>query len=267
MSTRNIVQNIKLRKPVGLDPDALAARLEEAYLAQRRDPKFTQKFSFSPSSIGYYQGTCPRYWYHAFSGAMFVDKTDAQGVANMANGTAAHERVQTLFEQAGILVDKEVEVKMTNPPIRGFVDVLTRLDSGEIAVGEFKTTLEVGFLYRQSTMKPSAAHLIQILIYMKATGKKTGFVMYENKNTQEFIICPVEMDEKYEAIVEDVLTWLRTVHENWQAGQVEGEWENNLPKAPWTKRNKACRSCPVFDECWSNPVGTVKIPALELPVV
>ena len=164
---RDIVQGSRLKKSKGLDGIAIAEVLSAAYLKQRRPDGFTQKKTFAPSSIAYSKGKCPRYWSIAFSGEEFEENTDAMGIANMANGTQAHERIEQLFEDAGILIEKEVEILLSDPPIRGFADVMIQWN-GKTVIGEIKTTRSDMFAHRKATMKPSVNHLLQILIYMHA---------------------------------------------------------------------------------------------------
>lgn len=257
---REIIKNLKFKKqPGGFDADKLAGMLEDAYLSKRREPRKAKKYSFAPSSIAYGHGNCPRYWYLAFEGGTAIDNNDALGIANMENGSQAHERIQKLFEKTGTLVASEVEVKLSDPPVRGFIDVMIRWDD-EVVVGEIKTTRQEAWMVRQNSMAPSANHLLQVLIYMKATGKKQGFLLYENKNTQEFLIIPVNMNEKNEKILEDVLEWLRTVYKAWQ--------DQTLPTRPFRVNNKICKNCPVQDWCWNGqPDGVVTIPVMEVPKV
>jgi CRISPR/Cas system-associated exonuclease Cas4 (RecB family) len=256
---RDIVQNLKFRKAkVSFDPAAFSAFLEQQYLKSNRFGTRTKQ-TFAPSSIGGYNGICPRYWYLAFNEHEFTDNNDALGIANMANGTAAHDRIEKLLVESGMPVDIEVEMKMVDPPIRGYIDMMLEVE-GEVVIGEFKTTRQEVFMIRQASMKPSAQHLIQILIYLKATQKKSGFLLYENKNTQEFLVIPVHLDEKNEAIIEEVFEWLRMVYKNFEEGE--------LPKRPFTKRNKTCKSCPIFDWCWNKqPEGTIDIPVMEVPKI
>lgn len=253
---RDIVQNLRFRKATeGFDPNAFSRILEQQYLKENRD-RHMQKLTFAPSSIGYGNGTCPRYWFLAFSGAQFTEINDAQGIANMKVGSDAHARIQKLMRDAEILVDEEVEAKLSDPPVRGFIDVLIRWD-GEVVVGEIKTTRQEVFMHRQTTMKPSTNHMYQILLYMKITGKKKGFLLYENKNDQSFLVIPVDWNEKNEALLEDALDWMRKVYANWQEG--------TLPTRPFRKNNKICQSCPVFDVCWAGEKGEVDIEAMPVP--
>ncbi len=253
---RDIIKNLRFRKQP-FDVDGLSKVIEDAYLLGVRPDEHKQKKSFSPSKVGYGHGNCPRYWYFAFQGGEFQETTDALGVANMSNGSAAHDRIQKLFEDAGILVDKEVKVSMTNPPVMGFIDVVIRHD-GEVMVGEIKTTRQEAFVHRQQTMKPAPYHLLQILLYMRATNKQFGFVMYENKNTQEFLIIPIEMTARNSELIQGVLDWMTEVHGAYEAG--------TLPNRSLTKRSKICKECPLSKICDANESVTgTEIPLLEVP--
>lgn len=253
--SRDIVRGLHFRKTTEpFDAEKLSRALEQGYLAQRRESKHTKKTTFSPSNIGGYQGVCPRYWYLAFTGGQFVDDKDAMSIATMANGSDAGKRIQKAFRAAGVLVAEEVEVRLADPPIRGFIDVLIKWD-GEVVVGEIKNTRHESWIMRQSNMKPTAQHLLQLLLYLKATGKKKGFLLYENRNSLEFLVIPVEYDEKNEKILEDALAWMRKVYKAWE--------DEKLPERPFTRKSKTCKDCPVWDWCWNElPDGDIKIPAM-----
>jgi CRISPR/Cas system-associated exonuclease Cas4 (RecB family) len=259
--SRNIVSGLKFRRqPEGFDANELASLLEESYMKQRRQDKHTQKKTFSPSTIGYGHGTCPRYWFLAFTGAPFVETVDALGIANMANGTQAHERIEKLFDDSGIRLGNEIEITMVDPPIRGFADV--EVDwKGEPVIGEIKTTRQEAFLVREASGKPSANHLFQILIYMRARDRKYGFLLYENKNSQEFLVIPIEMTERNAKILDNALDWMRTVYKSYQ--------DETAPVRPWKKPVKICQGCPVKDWCWSDesPEGVADIPKMEVPTL
>lgn len=230
-----------------LDVKELNAIIESGYLTHVRPNEVVKKTSFAPSSIGYDgNGRCPRYWYMAFEGKYVSEETtDAMGMATMLNGRDAGERIANIIGDAGSLVATEVEVKLSDPPIRGYIDALVRVGD-EVVVGEIKTTRQEIFVLRQNTMKPLPYHLYQLLIYMKATNKKKGFLLYENRNDLSFLIIPIEWSDRYEKILEDALDWLREVRANWEA---EGD---TLPKRPFTQKSKQCKQCPLFNECWNN---------------
>lgn len=260
---RTIDGTIRFRKvndSEGFNAKKLVDALESGYLIQRRPSKFTQKKTFSPSSIGYGNATCPRYWYIAFDGAEFVENGDGLGVAVMANGTAAHSRIQKALKDSGVLVAEEVEIKLADPPVRGYMDVMIRIDD-EVVVGEIKTTSDQIFTAKRTSMKPSPNHLFQILIYMKATGKQKGFLMYENRNDLNILVLEVDFSEANEAILENALEWMRLVYKSWQ--------DRELPKRAFRAQTvKVCQNCPVNKVCWEElPDGDVKLPKMEIPVL
>lgn len=254
---RDISKSLRFRRQ-SFDTKELARVIESGYLTGVRPDAHQQKTSFSPSKLGYGHGNCPRYWFFAFKGGEFKETTDALGVANMDNGTAAHERIQNAIEATGVLAEREVNVRMQDPPINGYADLMLNFQ-GERIVGEIKTTRQESFMIKQSSMKPSPNHLIQILIYMRATETRLGFLMYENKNTQEFLIIPIEMTSKNAEILESVLDWARTVRKSYL--------EDNLPNRTMTKKNKICRECPLSEMCDGFPAKTEnKIDTLEVTV-
>lgn len=231
--------------------------IEKAYLAGRREPSDRAKISFAPSGIGYGAGKCPRQWYYAFSGGIMREEdTDAMGVANMAYGVEAHERIQKLFDEAGILIAKEIKVTHNDPPIFGYVDLLVRWQDDSV-VGEIKTTTQENFIFRKTSMRPQGYHLIQVLIYMWVMSKEKGFLFYENKNTQEFLTIPITWTETNKELLENTLEWMRIVKTNQESGQ--------LPKRPFTRKSIACKSCAFAKHCWNDEEGTVEISPLEIP--
>ena len=256
---REIVSNLKFKKITGeFDPSDFAKMLDDAYLATKRGDQTMTKTSFSPSTIGYGHGKCPRYWYLAFSGVGFIDENDSIAVANMAQGTQAHERLQKLIESTGVL--KEVEREITNeyPPIRGFIDLV--LDwKGQEVIGEIKTAKQEVWDTRQAEMKPAVNHLLQLLTYMKLTNAKEGFFLYENKNTQEILLIPVQMNDRNKKIIEDTFTWLCEVWDNFKDG--------DIPMRPFTKSTSTCKYCPIKKDCWSMETGTVQIEPYEVPLI
>lgn len=241
-----------------LDSQAIANAIASGYLKLRRPDKHTQKVTFSPSNIGYKfgNGICPRYWFLAFNGGDFVETTDAQGIAIMASGTETHSQLEQVFEEMGILVESEIEIKLEDPPVRGYLDAILNWD-GEEVVCEIKTTRQEAFIYKQLTGKPSPHHFIQLLIYLKATGKKRGFLLYQNRNDMRFCVIPVELNEENEAILEEVFGWMRRVYSAYE--------DNTPPMRPFRKHNKICKSCPLFDKCWSGEDGVIKIEKMEIP--
>jgi len=193
---KNLISSLRDKpKTTLLDPNKFVKMLYDAYEDERSGTDFKRKMTFSPSTIGYGHGTCARYWTIAFSGADFSESIPAQNVASMKSGTDAHERVQSLIEKTGMLKESEREIKSNNPPIRGFADVVMEIDGKEV-IGEIKTIKEEYFIQRKNEGQPSKSHLLQLLVYMNVENSEEGFVLYENKNTNELLSIPVIMSEK-----------------------------------------------------------------------
>ena len=263
--SRQLVKGLRIKNKKGLNPTDIADAIVQGFLAQKKPAQaLTKKETFSPSTIGYGHGTCPRYWNIVFNGVEdFEDTFDAMAMANMSMGTAVHEQIQQALEAAGLLVESELEIKIQDPPIRGYLDAIINWQDEKI-VCEIKPTRQESFVFKQLNGKPSANHLIQLLIYLKATGIQRGFLLYVNKNDQTFVVIPVELDETNEKIIEDVFEWLRTTYKAYQDGV--------LPQRPFRKSketglpsNNICRNCPVQKACFAGPEGTVLIPLMDVP--
>ena len=254
---RDLVTNLKFKKITGsFYPDTFAKIIDDAYLVGRNLDRWQKKHTFSPSTVGYGHGMCPRYWFIAFNGADFEDNFDALAIANMENGKQAHERLQALLSTTSVLKEVEREILSNDPPIRGFADLILEW-TGQEVIGEIKTVKDEIFSARQASMSPTTSHLIQLLLYMWVEKIKEGFVMYENKNNNELLIMPIVMNERYEKLIEKVIAWMREVYANYKS--------DILPERPFTKSSSTCKYCPVRKECWSGEVGDIQIAALDLP--
>lgn len=263
MANRQIDGEIRFTKAEegpGFSSAKVIAALEAGYLTKKRDDQWTQKKTFAPSSFAYGKGVCPRYWYLAFDGNEFEETTSAWSIPVMNHGTVAGIRIADAFRDAGVLIADEVEVSMKDPPIRGYIDVIVRIGD-DVVIGEIKTTSDDIWNAKRTSMKPSAAHLLQILTYLKATGKKKGFLLYENRNTLQVLVIPIDFNETNEKILEDAYDWFRRVYKAWE--------DQELPKRPFrSQTGKVCMECPLNRVCWEEtPEGTVKIPKMEVPTL
>lgn len=252
-----IIKTLKFKKVDGFDHIEFAKRLEQAYISTARDGTNTKKNTFSPSTVGYGHGNCARYWFIAFNGADFDETKDPGAIANMMNGTYSHDRIQKIMEKTGLVKHLEKEITYQDPPIRGFVDAIIEWE-GKDVVGEIKTAKSETFDIKVASNKPSGNHRIQILMYMKVLEINQGFVMYENKNTQEICIIPIEMNESNKTFIDGVFGWMRDVRDLYE--------KNLLSMRTNTKSSYQCKGCPVRNECWKNlGEGVVEFPLLEVP--
>jgi CRISPR/Cas system-associated exonuclease Cas4 (RecB family) len=255
---KNLIGSL-VTKPRDTKLDAKKYRLAlgKAYLAGKNGIQFTTKKTFSPSTVGYGYGKCPRYWNLAFSGVDFKNSFNAQGMAAMNAGTQAHDRIQSAMGKVeyGKLVELEREVKVIDPPIRGFADAIIEIDGEEI-VGEIKTVKSEGFDIRKDTSTGADSHVVQLLIYMKAMDMKEGFFLYENKNSHELACIPIVMSEENEKYANYIFDWMREVYKAWE--------EKKNIKRPFTEKSSNCNYCPIKIACWDKPDGRTKIEPLEV---
>jgi len=257
MPRRAIQGTKKYRRTSGeADAGKLSQMIEDAIMRESNDVSHKTKKSFSPSTVGYGHGKCPRYWHIAFKGAEFEDKFDPMAVANMDNGSFTHERIAAYIEKAGIQVEREREITSTTPPIRGFIDSVVDMGHGEVPI-EVKSIKMEGFQQRVTTMRPPGYHLVQLLIYMKLLGADYGFFYYENKNTQQFVIIPVSMTPRNKKLVDDVFEWMTTVYNTSQ--------DEHLAQRPFPRTSLECKNCPVKKTCWAGDEGTTFIEPLKVP--
>lgn len=255
---KTIVSQTKFKSQVGdFDALAMAELLDKTLLDTRTTGEHKKKTSFSPSSVGYGDGTCPRRWFISFDGAQFDDNFDSVGLSNMLNGSYVHDRWQTLFEKTGVLVETEREILCQDPPIRGFADLIVEWNEVEV-VGEIKSAKNEIFAIRRNKMEPAVYHLVQLLIYMEVLGLDEGFFLYEDKNEMNILIIPVKMTEENKRLVTKVLDWMREVYKSWE--------DQVLPTRPFTKKSRECANCPVRKACWNKyPDGDIDIKKLVLP--
>lgn len=252
MTSKVVQKSINYQKHT-VDVVALKKSLDDARKEAWRQSSFKTKQSFSPSVVGFGYGRCPRYWYYAFNGAVFEEKFRPQSAAAMDNGTLAHERIQKSYVAAEELeAEIEKEILYSDPPIRGFADVIVTVNDKR-AVGDIKTTKSSGYLSRVLNMKPSESHYLQVLLYMYVEKLDHGFLHYENKDTHEEVFIPIYMSERVRDYVEGVLEWMRSTY-----SAREGE----LPLRPYDKKSVSCTYCPLSKKCWSDSEGEVDLPAL-----
>lgn len=254
----NLISKLVSRpRSMNFDVDSFVRKLNKEYVKSRKKTEFKTKRSFSPSTVGYGYGTCPRYWSLAFSGAEFDESWSAPQIIAMMNGSDSHERIQQKIEDMGALESKELEIKNEYPPIRGFVDVIVRQGDNR-AVGEIKTIKSEQFIKRKDEGVPSESHLLQILIYMKILEINEGFVLYEDKNNHSVAANPVMMNEKNSEYIDYVFDWMKQVYDSFK--------ENKNVSRGYSKSSYECKYCPLNRICYEKPNGKTKIAPLQVKI-
>lgn len=234
----------------------LAKLIDAAYSARISGKRWIQKKSFSPSTLGYSSGSCPRRWVMAFQGAEFNEEYDSKSVDNMAAGTDAHERIQNNFHNANeYTLDIEWDLVVENPPVHGYVDMIIRDFNGFDVVVEIKTTRSEAFAHRKANNAGPDYQVLQLLLYMYFLDLRYGLLLYENKNDHSKAFIPVEMTDENRQKIENVVEWMQTVHQAYK--------DDKLPERPYRKNSKECKSCPVLEWCASKPKGDIQLEPLQ----
>jgi CRISPR/Cas system-associated exonuclease Cas4 (RecB family) len=235
--------------------DVIIQKINEGYLLkEKRGTRFQKKERFSPSSLVYNHGECPRFWYLAFEGGTFKDDNTPMQYANMDNGTKTHERIKEALRPTGIVIEEEKPVSVKYPPIFGYADLLLDINSQKV-LGEIKTVSSEGFERIQLSGKPRSYHVLQLLIYMKILDLPTGAIIYENKNTHELLVFPVTVTEHYKDYIKYLFGWMEQVYDAWK--------QKTLPKRPYRSKTKVCQKCPLVETCYSMEDGEVDIKRIK----
>lgn len=144
--------------------------------------------SFYPSSLG---NPCDRALFIAFHIGMPSSEISPQLNRIFDHGNATQTRYRKYFSKMGYLVDEEVVVKNSLPPISGRADFLLNID-GPLYVVELKTINKDGFTALDG---PKSDHATQLQIYLNMLSVPSGGVLYECKDNQEMKIFDLKRSE------------------------------------------------------------------------
>lgn len=170
-------------------------------------------------------------------------------------GNAIHEKWQRLFIRAGYSTANDLDVTQFNKKYRiSFTpDVICSIPEfydGKM-IGEIKSVNT--FQFQHMTRHPSAWKQCQWYMYL--TGIHKGFVLSEDKNTQEFKIEVYDFDQ---SIVDPFID---------RADQIKYYYkrvmnEHKMVKRPEDAKKpdcKRCISCSMRNACWNINGGGIKI--------
>jgi CRISPR/Cas system-associated exonuclease Cas4 (RecB family) len=263
--TKNLLKQIMMKpedKPEIIDTQLLIEKINAGYIAKRSSKHQTKK-TFAPSSLVWNHGECARYWYLAFEGNVFENSDTPYGVANMTSGTDSHARIQKAILDADLAVvyydennnpTTEFKVTLDDPPIFGYADGMLKWNEEEIVL-EIKTMPSDSFEYSKTKGKPRGSHVMQLLIYMKILKKAKGVLIYENKNTHDLCVFPIEVNEVYRQWIDSTFAWLKEVRKAWV--------DKTIPQKNYRSNSKVCKACPLVSACGDADKGLIKIKTLE----
>lgn len=170
-------------------------------------------------------------------------------------GNAIHEKWQRLFIRAGYSTADDLDVTQFNEEYKiSFTpDIICRIPEfydGEM-IGEIKSVNT--FQFQKMTKHPSAYKQCQW--YMFLTGIKKGFVLSEDKNTQDFKVEVYDFDSELIAPFQD------------RAEQIKYYYNRVLNEHKMVARPSDCKSsdckrcskCAMREACWNIGKGKIKI--------
>lgn len=250
--SKNLVKKVVTKKETELDLTKIIDHIYDGqFKANTRDWKsFTKKKTFSPSTLVYGNGYCPRYWYLAFEGNEWENKNTGLNYATMNSGSDRHTRLQEALKESGILEWTEQVMQYDDPPIFGYADAMVKIDD-KLVLLEIKTTTDESYRYHVQTNTASRYHIEQLLIYMKILKQQVGAIVYENKNTYELFVVPVVANQSHIDFVNYWFDWMKKVRKAFD--------DKQLPERGYRQNSKVCKGCPVEKICDSREKGDIKI--------
>ena len=171
-------------------------------------------------------------------------------------GNAVHEKWQRLFLRAGYCEVNELDVTQFNKRYRiNFTpDIICRIPEfydGDM-VGELKSVNTYSF--QKMTRHPSAWKQLQWYMYL--TGIHKGFVLSEDKNTQDFKVEVYDFDEE---IVQPFIERAEEVKRRYKILMSEHKMVAR-PKDAKSPDCKRCEDCALRNACWKINGGGEKLP-------
>lgn len=176
-------------------------------------------------------------------------------------GNAIHEKWQRLFLRAGYSDVKDLDTTMYNAHygLQYSPDIICRIpeflvndiEGGSRMVGEIKSVNSMQFVKMER--HPTAYKQLQL--YMWLTGIWNGFVLCENKNTQEIKVEYYRYDVD---VVRPYMARLNAIKANYEKVYKECKLVKRPRDAVSPDCNR-CSECPMKCACWGVGMGAVKL--------
>lgn len=170
-------------------------------------------------------------------------------------GNAIHEKWQRMFIRGGYSKPDQLDrTQYDDHYMMSFTpDIICCIPEfyDGLMVGEIKSVNT--FAFKKQSKHPSAWKQCQW--YMHLTGIKKGFVLSEDKNTQDFRVEVYDYEPDKVQKFADRAEAIRDAYDNLMENRKMVRRPSDAKK-PDCKR---CESCPMRDACWNIGMGRVKI--------
>ena len=191
------------KKSRQIELDSLFLGTQDEWLLKTLDThlastQFSQRPTvFYPSSLG---NPCDRFLYLAYHGLLIDKPLDSKTRRIFDNGNYLEDRMDKYFKDMGIVIERELPVKLDSPPISGRCDFILAHDTYNQIILELKSINDRGF--KALKQFPKAEHELQLQIYLNLLPADWGTVLYENKNDQQLKAFLVQKNTKaFEQII------------------------------------------------------------------
>ena len=170
-------------------------------------------------------------------------------------GNAIHEKWQRLFIRAGYSSANDLDVTQFNKKYRisftpDIICCIPEFYYGKM-IGEIKSVNT--YQFQKMTKHPSAWKQCQWYMYL--TGIEKGFVLSEDKNTQDFKIEVYDFDPD---IVAPFIDRAEEIKFRYKKAMSERKMIKRPPDAK-SSDCKRCKSCALKNACWNINGGGVRI--------
>ena len=170
-------------------------------------------------------------------------------------GNAIHEKWQRMFIRAGYSKANDLDVTQFNKKFKisftpDIICEIPEFHDGKM-IGEIKSVNT--FQFQHMTRHPSAWKQCQWYMYL--TGIHKGFVLSEDKNTQEFKLEVYDFDQ---SIVDPFIDRAEEIKYYYKRVMIE----HKMVKRPTDAKKpdcKRCQSCPMRNACWNINGGGKRI--------
>lgn len=170
-------------------------------------------------------------------------------------GNAIHEKWQRMFIRAGYSKANDLDVTQFNKQFKisftpDIICEIPEFHDGKM-IGEIKSVNT--FQFQHMTRHPSAWKQCQWYMYL--TGIHKGFVLSEDKNTQEFKLEVYNFDQ---SIVDPFIDRAEEIKYYYKRVMTE----HKMVKRPTDAKKpdcKRCQSCPMRNACWNINGGGIRI--------
>lgn len=157
-----------------------------------------------------------------------------------AEGDAVHEKWQRLFIRGGYSEPDDLDVTQfcKDYDLQYTPDILCEID-GEKMVGEIKSMNTYAFQKMVKTVSPHPSGEKQLQLYLWLTGRRKGFTLCEDKNTQEIRVKVVKAD------ISTITPFINRLE------NIQYYKERLQEKGKLVKRHKNCSgySCKMAEQC------------------